>query len=183
LESTAGFLAPQTGSQSVQWAEVVQDREPLAGEHVYTVAAQTQPDGLIYLTVDVARTAAGLGLFGYPALVGPPLSEPAQLPHLREVSDEGLTTVVTRALRNYLSDSGGELAADLTPVARVSLPTVALTLLTVQRIDWAPAGGSVVAVVTAQDARGAQYTLEYELDVAVVQGRWEVLAVQTDPYA
>jgi hypothetical protein len=35
--------------------------------------------------------------------------------------------------------------------------------------------------VQAQNARGARYTLAYELDVARVQGRWEVSAIQTDP--
>jgi hypothetical protein len=39
----------------------------------------------------------------------------------------------------------------------------------------------VIAVVQARDARSVQYTLAYELDVAVVGGRWEVSAVQTDP--
>ena len=33
----------------------------------------------------------------------------------------------------------------------------------------------------AQDARGARYTLAYELDVAEVAGRWEVAAIQMDP--
>jgi hypothetical protein len=37
--------------------------------------------------------------------------------------------------------------------------------------------------VQAQDARGARYTLAYELDVARVQGRWEVSAIQTNPDA
>jgi hypothetical protein len=184
LEPTAGLLTPPAGSQSVQWAEVVQQREAAEGEHVYTVAAQTEPTGLLYLTVDVERTPTGtLALYGYPALVGPPSSGPARIPTLHEVADEALTIVVTRALRNYLAGSPSELAADLTPRARVSLPTVPLALLTVQHIDWAPSGSSVVAVVTAQDPRGAQYTLEYELDVTHAQGRWEVSAVQTDQYS
>ena len=50
-----------------------------------------------------------------------------------------------------------------------------------QRLDWAPGAGAVLAVVQAQDARGARYTLAYELDVARVQGRWEVSAIQMDP--
>ena len=36
------------------WAEVVQAREPRPDEHVYTVAAQTDTAGLLYLTVAVA---------------------------------------------------------------------------------------------------------------------------------
>jgi hypothetical protein len=71
----------------------------------------------------------------------------------------------------------------LTSNARVSLPTAALSLESVQRLDWAAGGGAVLAVVQAQDARGARYTLAYELDVARVQGRWEVSAIQTNPDA
>ena len=41
----------------------------------------------------------------------------------------------------------------------------------------------MLAAVQAQDGRGAQYTLAYELDVARAQGRWEVSAVQMDPDA
>jgi hypothetical protein len=38
-------------------------------------------------------------------------------------------------------------------------------------------------VVRAEDGRGVQYTLAYELDVTVAGGRWEVSAVQMDPDA
>ncbi len=86
-----------------------------------------------------------------------------------------------RALRNYLAASASELAADLTASAHVSLPAAALTLESVQRLDWAPGAGAVLAVVAAADARGAHYTLAYELDVARVQGRWEISAIQMDP--
>jgi hypothetical protein len=88
---------------------------------------------------------------------------------------------VQRALRNYLAGSPGELAADLTANAQVSLPGVPLSLESIQRLDWTPGGGSVLAVVQARDGRGVQYLLAYELDVAREQGRWEVSAVQTDP--
>ena len=46
---------------------------------------------------------------------------------------------------------------------------------------WAEAGRTVTAVVQAQDERGVEYLLAYELDVARQQGRWEVAAIQTDP--
>jgi hypothetical protein len=163
----------------------VQEREPVRGEHLYTVAAQTDTAGLLYLTVGVERRADGsLALNGYPAFVGAPASGPAQSPgRLREVGDPALAIVVERALHNYLAASEGELAADLTSGARVSLPTLALTLASVQRLDWSPTGSSVLAVVQAQDARGVQYTLGYELDVARVGGRWGVSAVQMDPNA
>jgi hypothetical protein len=185
IEPDAGLEFPPSGQQRVEWVEVVQEREPLPGDHVYTVAAQTSAIGLVYLTVGVVRTPAGaLALAGYPAFVGAPAAEPAQSgPRLREVSDAALATVVQRALRNYLAGSTSELAADLTSEARVSLPSQALELESMQRLDWTSAGSSVMAVVQAQDERGVQYTLAYEMDVAYEQGRWEVSAVQTDPDA
>jgi len=185
MEPDAGLELPPAGEQRVEWVEVVQEREPLAGEHVYTLAAQTDTAGLLYLTVGVVRTAAGaLALAGYPAFVGAPATQPAQGgPRMREVADAALATVVQRALRNYLAGSAGELAADLTSGARVSLPGLPLSLESVQRLDWTPGGGAVLAVVQAQDARGVQYTLAYEVDVTSVQGRWEVSAVQVDPDA
>ncbi|HEX3510528.1 MAG TPA: hypothetical protein VHT27_05445 [Solirubrobacteraceae bacterium] len=177
-------MLPAAGAQSVRWAEVVQEREPQAGVRVFTVAAQTDSAGLVYLTVPVSHPRASpLALDGYPAFVGPPAGGPATLPKLKAVGNPGLETVVVRALRNYLAGAAGDLAADLVPGARVATPPNPLTLLTVQAVDWAPVGSSVQATVTAQDAQGAQYTLTYELDVAVVQGRWEVAAVQTDPDA
>ncbi|HEY5044336.1 MAG TPA: conjugal transfer protein [Solirubrobacteraceae bacterium] len=189
IDPDAGLQPPSSGEQRVEWAEVVQEREPVPADpnqHVYTVAAQTDDAGLQYLTVSVVRTAGGsLALAGYPAFVGAPAGGPAQASssqgHLREVDEPALATVVARALRNYLSASGSELAADLTSGARVSLPTASLSLEAVQRLDWAPGAGAVIAVVAAEDARGARYTLAYELDVARVQGRWEVSAIQMNP--
>jgi Conjugative transposon protein TcpC len=188
VEPDAGLQPPASGAQRVESAEVVQERELVSAsavEHVYTVAAQTDDAGLLYLTVSVVRTAGGsLALGGYPAFVGAPASGPAQTgaqAQLHEVGEPALATVVDRALRNYLAASASELAADLTASAHVSLPAVALTLESVQRLDWAPGPGSVLAVVAATDARGAHYTLAYELDVARVQGRWEISAIQMNP--
>jgi len=183
VESDAGLQLPATGEQRVDWAEVVQGREPASGEHVYTVAVQTDTAGLLYLTVSVTRAAdGGLALNGYPAFVGAPAAGPARTRgRLSEVGDPALAMVVERALRNYLAASAGELAADLTSTAHVSLPAWSVSLETVQHLDWSPDGRSVLAVVQAKDARGVQYTLAYELDVAREQGRWEVSAVQTDP--
>jgi hypothetical protein len=185
IEPDAGLVPPQSGQQRVEWVDVVQAREPTPGEHVYTIEAQTDTAGLVYLTVSVTRSSGGrLELAGYPAFVGAPAAGPAQGGlRLREVTDTALATVVERALRNYLADSSGELSADLTSGARVSLPALALNLESVRRMDWLPAGTSVLAVVQAQDGRGVQYTLAYELDVVRSQGRWEVSAVQMDPAA
>ena len=126
MDADAGLQPPAGGEQRVQWTQVVQEREPLPALHVYTVAAQTDTAGLLYLTVSVLHPAGGgLALAGYPAFVGPPASGPAQTSgegRLREVADPELATVVERALRNYLAGSASELAADLAPGARVSLP-------------------------------------------------------------
>jgi hypothetical protein len=183
MEPDAGLELPSSGEQQVEWDEVVQEREPLAGEHIYTVAAQTDTAGLLYLTVGVVRQqGGGLALAGYPAFVGAPASTVAQAPaRLREVQEPLLATVVERALRNYLDASAGELAADLTSGARVSLPEQPLSLQSVQHLSWEPGGSTVLAAVQAQDGRGAQYTLDYEIDVSRDQGRWEVSAVQMDP--
>jgi conjugative transposon protein TcpC len=185
LEVDAGIQLPASGEQRVEWIEVVQQREPERGEHIYTIAAQTDAAGLLYITVGVRRGSDGaLRLAGYPAFVGAPASAPAQpREHLREVADSALSTVVERALRNYLAGTGGELAADLASGARVALPRLALTLVSVEHLDWSPDGRSVAAVVQAHDARGVAYTLAYELDVVREEGRWEISAVQMDPDA
>jgi hypothetical protein len=185
MEADAGLQPPAGGEQRVQWTQVVQEREPQPGEHVYTVAAQTDTAGLLYLTVSVLRSPGGaLALAGYPAFVGAPASGPAQagpLSRLRQVAESALGTVVERALRNYLAGSSTELAADLSVGARVSPPALGLALRSVQSLQWVPGGGAVLAVVEAQDQRGTQYTLAYELDVAREQGRWEISAIQMDP--
>jgi hypothetical protein len=135
------------------------------------------------MTVGVARGGSGeLEIDGDPAFVGPPAAGPSSSPRLsREVDDPALGVVVARALRNYLTGAASELAADLSPGARVSLPELSLKLDSVQRLEWAGRGSSVVALTQAHDGRGVHYALAYELDVVHEQGRWEVAAVQTDP--
>lgn len=185
MEPGAGLQPPSAGEEQVQWTEVVQERLGAHAERVYTVAAQTDTAGLVYLAVSVLRAQSGaLELDGYPAFVGAPASASgAGGGELREVSDPALRTVVERALRNYLADSAAELAADLTSTARVSLPAQALSLESLQRLDFSPEGAQALsAIVAAQDARGARYTLAYALDVDRVAGRWEVAAIQMDPY-
>jgi hypothetical protein len=185
MDGDAGLQPPAGGEQRVKWTQVVQQRFPLAGEIVYTVAAATDTAGLLYLTVSVLSKPGGaLALAGYPAFVGPPASGPAQSDaggRLREVSEPELSTVVERALRNYLAGSPSELAADLAPGTRVSLPGIELALQSLQSLQWAPGAGAVLALVQAQDQRGASYTLAYELDVLRAQGRWEISAIQMDP--
>jgi hypothetical protein len=183
LDPAAGLSLPATGTQHVLWVEVVQARAVGQGRHVFTVAAQTDASGLLYLTVGVMRRSDGeLALTGYPAFVGSPAAGPAR-PAGRspDVTDSSLATVVERALRNYLDASPGELAADLSSGARVAVPGLALTLEAMQRLSWGADGRSLLATVEAADSRGARYTLAYELDVLQVDGRWEVSAIQMDP--
>ncbi len=184
-ESGAAVRLPNRGEQHVEWAEVVQERQPSPREHVYTVAAQTDSSGLLYLSVSIVRTGDGaLALGGYPAFVGPPAWSPSMTQGAsREVEDPALKVVVERVLRNYLAASAYELAADLTSGARVSLPPRPLVLQSIGHVDWAPGGHAVLATVQAEDAHGVLYTLEYELDVSDEQGRWGVSAVQMDPDA
>jgi hypothetical protein len=181
----AGLHPPAAGSQNVTWVQVAQSRQRRPGDHVYTVAAMTDHAGLVYLSVEVVRAGDGsLELDGYPALVGPPATHGSDLAGYErwaDVQDSGLTSVVQRALGNYLAGAGNDLAADLTAQARVSLPGPALTLVRIQALKWRPDHASVEAVVQAVASDGADYTLAYELDVARVGGRWEVGAIQADP--
>jgi hypothetical protein len=185
MDADAGFQLPASGSETVQWAEVAQSRDGAQADRIYTVAAQTDRNGLVYLTVDVARGSdRRLRVVGYPALVGPPLvasaaADPDQ--GLPDVSDGGLTTVVRRALRNYLAGSTNNLNADLTPSARISSPAQGLQMRDLTALKWAPGAGSVLATVHAGGTDGAQYTLRYELDVARLGSRWEIAAIQMDP--
>ena len=183
MEAEAGFQPPESGQQQVQWTQVVQTRNLATDEHVYTIAAQTDTSGLLYLNVGVIREAGGaLALAGYPALVGAPASTGAVAPaHLREVEDPVLETVVTRALRNYLARAESELAADLAAGTHVTLPGLTLTLRSLDSLDWSPDERSVLATLRARDERGAQYTLTYELGVLLSAGRWEISAIQMNP--
>jgi hypothetical protein len=63
------------------------------------------------------------------------------------------------------------------------MPGLALSLQSLQSLQWAPGASAVLAVVQAEDRRGAQYTLAYELNVVRDQGRWEISAIQMDPDA
>ncbi len=184
MEANAGLEPAAAGEQRVLWTALAQERAGAPGTLVYTVAAQTDSDGLVYLSVSVGRAPNGaLRLTGYPAIVGAPATAAASAAgRLREVDEPQLRTVVERALRNYLAASGGELAADLARGARVSLPAQPLSLEAIEGIAWAPhSRDTVVALVRAQDARGARYTLAYELELSLLAGRWQVGAIQTNP--
>jgi hypothetical protein len=183
MEPEAGLQPPESGEQQVQWAQVVQARILASGEQLYTVAAQTDTVGLLYLSVGVVRETGGvLALAGYPAFVGAPAATGAVAPaHLHEVEEPALETVVTRALRNYLARAESELAADLAAGVRVSLPAQTFSLQSLDSLDWSSSGRSVLATLRARDERGGQYTLAYELGVRLNAGRWEISAIQTNP--
>jgi len=183
VEADGGLTLPSAGEQRVAWSEVVQSRELEGGEHVYTVAAQTDASGLVYLTITVKRRGDGrLELVGYPAFVGAPASVPGQdIVRMAEVAEPKLAAVVERALRNYLGSAPEELAADLASGARVAVPGMSFSLDSIERLEWSGDRHSVLAVVKATDERHARYTLGYELDVIERTGRWEISAIQMDP--
>lgn len=183
MEPEAGLQPPESGEQQVQWTQVVQARILASGERLYTVAAQTDTAGLLYLSVGVVREAdEELALAGYPAFVGPPAATGAAAPaHLHEVEDPALETVVVRALHNYLARAESELAADLAAGARVSLPAQMFALQSLDSLDWSSSGRSVLVTLRARDERGTQYTLAYELGVRLSAGRWEISAIQINP--
>ncbi len=184
LALEAGTQPPMSGSQQVTFEQVVQEREPQPHLHVYSIAVETDPQGLVYLAVPVLQPPDGsLSLGGYPAIVGPPSSAPASLvlESGGEVQDANLRTVVTRALRNYLAPAPGNLAADLAPGASVSTPAQGLSLEALQSLTWAVSrSDAVVAQVLALGPEGARYTLAYEIDVRDLAGRWEVAAIQAE---
>ncbi len=184
IDPDIGLGPSPRSTQRVAWAEVVQARSAGPGEHVYTVAADTGGPQPAYLSVDVVRDGAGeLRLGRYPALVGAPLVAAAGALDAGAggaVTDPGVTTVVGRALRNYLAGSAQNLAADLAPGSVVATPAEPLTLDRLGDLRVGRAGG-VLATVGAHDPAGTTYTLTYQLDLQSAGGRWLVGAIQTDP--
>jgi len=164
LNQAAGVALPSRGSDQVTFAQVV-SAQPGAGGTAYTVQADTTTDGVVYLTVTVARHAGTLRLVGEPAFVGaPPVSAAVQDPASegnRQVSDAAVSTVVTRALTNYLKDNQQNLQSDLATGVSVTVPTIALNQIQVGQIDWLTQGHSVGVNVQANDKSGATYTLHY----------------------
>jgi hypothetical protein len=169
-----------SASESVSWTAVV--GEQASGSHtLVTVAAQTSA-GLEYLSVPVARDQHGfLFVSSYPALVGPPASDPsASTPQQQQVNDSTLQTVVARAVTNYLAGNQANLLADLTPNALVSLPIQHMTVTQTQPATWIATGHEVAVQVTATDAHGDSMTLAYQVGVEKLD-RWYVQSIQVDP--
>ena len=186
MEPDAGLQLPPSGEQRVEWVEVVQERESTANGHIYTVAVADRQRGPAVPDRECGPRGETAALRWRATRRSwerrPPV--PAQAPaHAREVDDPALATVVERALRNYLAAASGELAADLAGGAHVSLPGLALSLESVQRLDWSPGEVRCSRSCGPRTNERVQYTLAYELDVAREEGRWEVSAVQMDPDA
>jgi hypothetical protein len=182
LDGDGGLQLPPRGEERVVWTVAIQDQPDAHGDRVITVAAQTTRQ-LLYLAVPVHRTGRGfLVVPRYPALVGPPVSDPGAAPvEERDVSDGALRAVAERAVTNYLAGQRTNLLADLDPAAVVSLPAALLDVRSVRSITKA-AGDRVAVEVSAADSAGIQWTLRYELQV-VHRDRWYVRAIEPDPVA
>jgi hypothetical protein len=182
LDTDGGLQMPPRGQQQVLWTTAIQDQRDAHGDRLITVAAQTTRQ-LLYLAVPVHRTERGfLVVPRYPALVGPPVSDPGAAPaEERDVTDGGLRAVAQRAVTNYLAGERTDLLADLDPAAVVSLPTAILEVRSLRSITKA-AGDRVAVEVAASDQTGTQWTLRYELTV-VHRDRWYVRAIEPDPVA
>jgi hypothetical protein len=176
----------------VQWVNVAQVQRPLLGGVIITVAAKLSTGSRpVYLSVPVDRERSGaIYLAGYPSFVGPPLSSARSSAEEggEPVADAEISSLVKRALANYLAGDAENLSADLADAATVTLPTNQLRLEGVDQLDWVKGtgGGAVVATVTATDARGGAYTLRYEVGVGRVSAAdprlgpgWRVTYVQT----
>jgi hypothetical protein len=170
LAADAGFTAAH-GSRRVLWEDVASDQPALTGGRVVTVAAGVSGAAApLFLAVGVRHELGRpLSLLGYPSLVGAPaLATTAPEAPRQAVSDQGVTEVVDRVLRNYLAGSAPDLRADLTDDAQVTLPTVSLQVRQVSQVEWVagPGSGAVLATVTAESGDGDTYTLTYELGIA-----------------
>jgi hypothetical protein len=180
LDANGGLQPAGKTRQSVRWTTVLGTRHT-ATRDLVTVAAETTT-GLVYLSVPVSRDRRGfLIVSGYPALVGAPAPAKRFVIEPEEaVDDLALRTVVERAVRNYLGRANGNLLADLTPGAVISLPPQTLTIENVVEIAWAERPKRVALTARAKDDRGDTWTLRYEVDV-VKQDRWYVQRLQVDP--
>jgi Conjugative transposon protein TcpC len=183
LDAGAGFTPPWRGSQAVQWVDVAQNQEALAGGRIVVVAGGIAGNPVpTYLAVPVERTSDGaITLTGYPSIVGPPTIARAELAAREEVEDKDVLIVARRVVRNYLGAERANLGADLAPDAAVAIPAQHLEVESVDEIAWAAGVGSgaVLATVSARDDAGGRWTLTYELGVERRNGRVLVSFIET----
>jgi len=173
-------LTPAPGtSQQVTWTIVAAERREPAGVRDYTIAADA--GGIVhYIAVAVeAGRDGGYSLARYPALIAAPSVQPASAlgsPALPAVRNAAVAAVLDRALHNYVDGSGVNLAADLAPGAVVTAIAPGLALQSVQKLAVESARG-IVATVTVSDRQGDTFTLDYEVNVAEIGGRWEITQI------
>jgi hypothetical protein len=181
LDSEAGVSAQ--GTQTVSWAEPVEEQPQPWGALIVTVAAQTSAaPSPQYLAVPVIRAGNGaLAIADDPAFVGPPVVDSGYSPPSQEpVTDSQLTAVVTRVVTNYLSDNPQDLQADLAPGSQVTLPTVAMTVQHVTNVTWGSGHGVIEVDLTARDQSGTTFSLTYFIGV-VRRERWYATSISVNP--
>ncbi len=180
VDAEAGVNAE--GSQSVSWAEPVQEETLRSGEQIVTVAADTNRSASpVYLAIAVARDSSGaLAVAGDPGFVGQPeVDDGYTAPTQQSVTDPGLTAVVTRVVSNYLSDNPQDLQADLAAGENVTLPTVGLSVEHITNVTWA-APGLVEVDLTAHAHTGSTFALTYFIGV-VRHERWYATSISVNP--
>jgi len=179
VDPAAGLSLAPTSTESVGWMAIAAEQDDGNGDRDYTIAADTKA-GLRYMVVAVGRGADGRPVLAhYPALVGPPANDPASTldgESLPVVSNGAVEAVLDRALRNYISDSSENLAADLTPGALVDPVASGLIPRGIERLA-AESSGSVLATVRAADASGDVFTLAFEVALVELHGRWEITRI------
>jgi hypothetical protein len=186
MDAQAGRIPPEA-PRRVEWTQVAQNQEALAGGRVVVVEAKLAGEGLSrYLAVPVARTPGGeLQVTGYPSFVGAPAeAAEAELPVRRPVDDASIEDMAARVVTNYLERQPENLAADLAADATVSLPSAALRVERVDDVVWAdgPESGAVLVTLEAREpGSGASYVLTYELGVDRREGRPVATFIETVP--
>lgn len=180
VESDAGLEPAPKSADSVTGTEVAE--ESRAGSVIDVLVVAETSAGTQYLSVPVARGERGLlAVVSYPALVGAPATAAGEDElRMNPVEDQGLETVVSRALRNYLTGQAANLRADLTPEAVVSLPPEPLEVSEIDAANWLVPKRTVAVQVEAKDQQGARLTLTYQVGV-VRRVRWYVDSIQVDP--
>ena len=99
LDGDGGLQMPPRGQQRVLWSAAIQDQTDAHGDRVITVAAQTTRQLLTWPCPCTGRRRGFLVVPRYPALVGPPVSDPGAPPaEERDVSDGALRAVAERAV-------------------------------------------------------------------------------------
>ncbi|HET6449049.1 MAG TPA: conjugal transfer protein [Conexibacter sp.] len=181
LDEDGGLSPVSDTSQRVEWTAIGGAHPDGSGVTVLVVAGTS--NGLVHLSVPVARDARGfVTVAGYPALLGPPPTDPqaALQPPGASVEDADLLAVVERALTNYLAGERENLLADLTPDAVVSLPDRHLRVTDVRNVTWLRENRVVAVELEARDAHHTTWTLRYELSVQR-SDRWYVRSLDPDP--